>query len=226
MIGKLLPAEVAWSETSADRLDVPLFAEEEACLTRVVAKRRAEFTTVRACARDALASLGYPPAPLVPGERGAPSWPAGVVGSMTHCDGYRAAVVARADEVAALGIDAEPDAPLPEGVLEAIALPEDLAALAALPPGGPAWDRVLFSAKEAVYKAWFPIAREFLNFTEAVVVISAEGTFEARILVPGPDFLGRPLAGFSGRWAAGDGLVLTAIAVAGPAAGGGSGVRG
>jgi 4'-phosphopantetheinyl transferase EntD len=213
VIESLLPSSVVCVHSFADRLDTPLFPEEEAVIVRAVAKRRAEFTTVRACAREALAKLGHPPAPLLPGERGAPGWPEGIVGSMTHCQGYRAAVVGRADEVAALGIDAEPDGPLPDGVLESIARPEDLTALAALPSQGPAWDRLLFSAKESVYKAWFPVGRRLLDFQEASVAILPDGTFTARVLVPAPDLLGRPLTGFSGRWAAGNGLVLTTVAV-------------
>jgi 4'-phosphopantetheinyl transferase EntD len=98
-------------------------------------------------------------------------------------------------------------------VLEVIARPEDLTALAALPVGGLSWDRLLFSAKETVYKTWFPVGRRMLDFQEASVVILPDGTFTARILVPALDLLGRPLTGFSGRWAAGNGLVLTAIAV-------------
>jgi 4'-phosphopantetheinyl transferase EntD len=80
------------------------------------------------------------------------------------------------------------------------------------------WDRLLFSAKESVYKAWFPLAGRWLGFEEAVITIDpAAGVFTARLLVPGPVTGGRPLTGFSGRWTAGHGLVLTAIAVpAGP----------
>lgn len=209
----LLPPGAVYVHSFTDRLCSPLFPQEEAAIARAVAKRRAEFTTVRACARDALAKLGYPPAPLLPGERGAPGWPEGVVGSMTHCQGYRAAVVARAEEVATLGIDAEPHEPLPDGVLASIARPEELIALAALPAGGPAWDRLLFSAKECVYKAWFPVGRRLLDFRQATVVILPDGRFTARMLVPAPILRGRPLTGFSGRWITGNGLVLTSIAV-------------
>ncbi|MCI0385679.1 4'-phosphopantetheinyl transferase superfamily protein [Streptomyces sp. CNQ085] len=213
MIENLMPSSVACVHSFTDRFDTPLFPQEEAVIARAVAKRRAEFTTVRACARDALAKLGHPPVPILPGERDAPGWPDGVVGSMTHCQGYRAAVVARAGEVAALGIDAEPDAPLPDGMLESIARPEDLAALAALPTGGPAWGRLLFSAKESVYKAWFPVGRRLLDFQDASVTILPDGTFTARVLVPAPHLLGSPLNAFSGRWTAGNGLLLTSIAV-------------
>ncbi|MFJ6213094.1 4'-phosphopantetheinyl transferase [Streptomyces sp. NPDC092296] len=213
MIGAILPPSVRWAQSFTDR-EVALFPQEQAAIAKVVEKRRVEFTTVRACARDALGALGVGPAPLVPGERGAPSWPDGVVGSMTHCAGYRAAVVGRSAEVATVGIDAEPNEPLPEGVLGAIARPEDLEALAALPTAaGVAWDRVLFSAKESVYKAWYPVARKWLDFEEARVRIAPDGTFTAGLLVSGPTLLGRPLTGFAGRWVAADGLVATAIVV-------------
>ncbi|MEV5971550.1 4'-phosphopantetheinyl transferase superfamily protein [Streptomyces sp. NPDC051921] len=214
MIERILPPAVRWSHSFDDR-DDPLFPEELALLERAVEKRRAEFTTVRACARDALAALGHPPAPLLPGQRGAPVWPRGVVGSMTHCAGYRAAVVARGDEIALLGIDAEPHAALPEGVLDTIARPEERTSLDALPTtGGIAWDRLLFSAKESVYKAWFPVTRSWLDFDEASIVIAPDGTFTARILVPGFAPSGERLSGFHGRWLVDRGLVVTCIAMA------------
>jgi 4'-phosphopantetheinyl transferase EntD len=73
------------------------------------------------------------------------------------------------------------------------------------------WDRLLFSAKESVYKAWFPLTRRWLNFTEAAVTPHPDGTFTARLLVPGPVVDGHPVDGFDGRWLTRDGLVLTAI---------------
>ena len=105
-------------------------------VARAVDRRRAEFTTVRTCARIALGRLGLPPAPLLTGSKREPLWPAGVVGSITHCDGYRAAAVARASEVAAIGIDAEPHDPLPDGILDRVTLPAERAHLAR--PAGPA----------------------------------------------------------------------------------------
>ena len=80
MLADMLPPEVAAVEAFGDLLDIVLFPEEEAVLVRAVDKRRREFTTARACARAALATLGLPPAPIVPGLRGAPQWPPGVVG--------------------------------------------------------------------------------------------------------------------------------------------------
>jgi 4'-phosphopantetheinyl transferase EntD len=207
VIAQVLPEGISTAHFHGEDPGAALFPEEEPFVARAVAKRRAEFTTVRACARRALATLGVPPAPLLPGERGAPRWPEGIVGSMTHCSGYRAAAVAPASHWRGIGIDAEEHAPLPPGVLDMIALPADRAALAALPADGPAWDRVLFSAKESVYKAWFPLARRFLDFLEAELTLSPDGTFAARILREGP------VGEVSGRWAVGDGLVVTAVVI-------------
>ncbi|MGP0022711.1 MAG: 4'-phosphopantetheinyl transferase family protein [Streptosporangiaceae bacterium] len=216
MLADMLPPEVAAVESFGDMLDIVLFPEEEAVLVRAVDKRRREFTTARSCARAALATLGLPPAPIVPGPRGAPQWPPEVVGSMTHCAGYRAAAVARDRDVLTIGLDAEPDDRLPEGVLDAIATADERARLCALASAAPepSWDRLLFSAKESVYKAWFPLTRRWLGFEEAAITINpSDGTFTARLLVPGPVLDGRQLTGFTGRWLARHGLVLTAIAV-------------
>jgi 4'-phosphopantetheinyl transferase EntD len=124
--------------------------------------------------------------------------------------------VARATEVATIGIDAEPHEPLPQGLLPDVAGPEEVAMLGELAGSHPAvhWERLLFSAKESVYKAWFPLARRWLGFEDAALTVDPErGTFAARLLVPGPTVAGTELRGFEGRWLVGDGLVLTAIAL-------------
>jgi 4'-phosphopantetheinyl transferase EntD len=73
---------------------------------------------------------------------------------------------------------------------------------------------MLFSAKESVYKAWFPLTQRWLGFEDASITIDpAEGTFTARLLVAGPVLGDGPLTGFTGRWLVGDGLIITAIAV-------------
>lgn len=175
MIEEILPAGVAVVDTVHDADSVPLFPEEECAVARAVDKRRREFTTGRACARSALAKLGVPAGPIPSGERGEPCWPPGVVGSITHCVGYRACAVAHGSEFLALGIDAEPHAPLPDGLLGDIALPEEAVWLDRLQENVPGvhWDRLLFSAKESVYKAWFPLARRWLGFEDALLNIDA-----------------------------------------------------
>jgi len=233
LLGGVVPAVAVAVETFTDETDALLFPAEEAVVGRAVEKRRREFTTGRVCARRALGRLGVEPAPLLPGPKREPLWPAGVVGSITHCDGYRAAVVAWARHLASIGIDAEPNGPTPDGVLERISLPSErdwLAAAAARDPGV-SWDRLLFCAKESVYKAWFPLAGAWLGFEDAEVTLtnteSAEGgagartgSFVARLLVAGPALPGGGrLATLRGRFVVARGLIVTAIAV-GP---GGSG---
>ncbi len=211
MIEDILPAGVVASEAFEDDLAKDkLFDEEEQQVARAVDKRRREFTTARACARRALAALNIPPVPIETGDKGAPKWPAGVVGSITHCDGYRAAAVALDKDVRAIGIDAEPHGVLPDGVLDAIARPEELEILPGLAASAPDvhWDRLLFSAKESIYKAWFPIAQRWLGFEDAIVVPGRDGGWTARIQVEAPPPLGGELRG---RWLVRDGLVVTAL---------------
>ncbi|MYQ78586.1 MULTISPECIES: 4'-phosphopantetheinyl transferase family protein [unclassified Streptomyces] len=223
MINSVLPPEVAAMSVFGDLSSMDghgLFPAEVATIAHSVPRRRAEFTTVRLCARRALGRLGVPPVPLVPGKRGAVEWPAGVTGSMTHCTGFRAAAVARSEVAASLGIDAERNEPLPEGILEVVSLPRERAAIAALTRQRPDvhWDRLLFSAKESVFKTWYPLTRRELDFTEAELQFDlGTRTFSARLLVPGPVVAGRRHGTFSGRWTAGRGFVLTAIVLPGRA---------
>lgn len=211
MIEQILPGDVRVAEARVDRAGEPL-PEEAAAVAHAVPARRREFVTTRALARDALRELGHPHVAIPPGPRGEPRWPDGVIGSLTHCAGYRAAAVSRRGRLVALGIDGEPDAPLPAGVLAAVSSPAERAALPAEVAHA---DRVLFSAKEAVFKAWFPLAATMLDFTEASVRIDPAGLFTATLLVPGPLVAGRRLDRFQGRWRRGDGLVLTAVTVPG-----------
>ncbi len=214
MIDEILPACVAAVEAWHDRDGVELFPQEEALIGRAVDKRRREFTTARRCARAALAELGLAAVPILTGERGEPLWPAGIVGSITHCDGYRACAVARSSEIVTLGIDAEPNAALPDGLLGDIARPEELPMLRRLEATFPEvhWDRLLFSAKESVYKAWFPLAKRWLGFEDATIFLDpSAAVFRARLLVPGPLLPSGPLRGFSGCWKLDRGIVATAI---------------
>jgi 4'-phosphopantetheinyl transferase EntD len=223
VIEELLPHEVVVVEVHGDdgTEPAPLYPEEAAVVAQAVSKRRREFALVRACARRAMEKLGVPPRPLLPGERGAPEWPAGLAGSMTHCEGYCAAALVRATDLASLGIDAEPHVPLPEGVLAAVALPAEADRLRRLAGERPEvhWDRLLFSAKESVYKAWFPLTRRWLDFAEADIEVFVDpserlrGGFRAELLVPGPLVGDRRLGHFEGRWTVARGLVATAVSV-------------
>jgi 4'-phosphopantetheinyl transferase EntD len=241
VIEHLLPAAVQSRVAYGDELDrAPLYPEEAESVARAVAKRRAEYAAGRACARAALSALGHRPGPIPrDSDRGAPVWPAGFVGSITHTDGYRAAAVARTGDILTLGIDAEPHGPLPHGVLDVVlATPDERSALTDFTGKHPEihWDRLLFSAKETVYKAWHPFHRRMLGFTEAELLFTRDpedagdlnggpdsgpddsaqgrGTYTARLLIPGPllaEGIGPDV--FSGRWIVRNGYLATAIVV-------------
>ena len=215
LMSTLLPDSVAAAELYSDPPDLAPLPQEEPLIARSVPKRRNEFVPVRYCARLALAQLGVAPAPILKGDKGEPRWPPGVVGSLTHCDGYRGAVVGRVSQVRSVGVDAEPHGVLPHGVLDAVSLPEERRELAAMPVGLH-WDRILFCAKEATYKAWYPLTRRWLGFEDARIVFDVDadatsGEFVSEILIDPTALAGPPLTALRGRWSVRNGLALTAI---------------
>jgi 4'-phosphopantetheinyl transferase EntD len=215
LLSSVLPDTVAAAEMYTDPPELVPLPEEEALIARSVAKRRNEFVTVRHCARLALGQLGLPPVPILKGEKGEPCWPDGVVGSLTHCQGFRGAVVARKQRARSVGIDAEPHDVLPDGVLNAISLPDERRELSAMPTGLH-WDRILFCAKEATYKAWFPVTKRWLGFEDAHITFDVDatgtaGAFVSQILIDGAALSGPPLTALRGRWSMRDRLALTAI---------------
>lgn len=213
MLEQILPKSVAVVRTKAD-LSVQLFPEEELLIRRAVDRRRREFTTTRACARVALAQLGIRVQPIPVGTHGSPRWPAGTVGSITHCDGYRAAAVARTRDFSTIGIDAEPHEPIADGVLRVIALGSEREWLQTCLRDVPevCWDRLLFSIKEAVFKAWFTLTSRTLGFGDSEVELHrSRQEFSARLSVTERTLDGSEPPILAGRWLIKDGLIGTAV---------------
>jgi 4'-phosphopantetheinyl transferase EntD len=119
--------------------------------------------------------------------------------------------------VLAIGIDAERDARLSDGVWAQVAhgSERDLrGAATSSARAGPHLDAVLFSAKEAVYKAWFPLAGRWLGFDDVELSLDlANAEFRAKLLVPGPVVDGASLSEFRGRWAVEEGVICAAVIV-------------
>ncbi|MFF2721072.1 4'-phosphopantetheinyl transferase [Streptomyces sp. NPDC058011] len=217
VIAEVVPTGVRTREAFDDGPEaaVTLFATERAVVEGVHDERRKEFTTVRGCARAALAGLGVDSAPLVPGPLGAPGWSAGVVGSMAHCRSYRAAAVALTEDFAALGIDAEPRKPLPRFMAERIVTDVEAGWLRqdSRPAAGLPLDRLLFCAKEASYKAFSPWTGARFGFRDFTVRLRPDGTF-----LTAPPTSGTPMSPsgpvvFTGRWSARSGLLLSVVAL-------------
>jgi 4'-phosphopantetheinyl transferase EntD len=216
VLEQLLPANVVSVEVFEDRLDESVFPGEEDLIADAVENRRREFITARRCAREALARLGYPPAPIRSGPKREPKWPSGVVGSITHTNGFRAAAVALRGAVVSIGVDTEQNSPLPDGIEERIALAAESEMLTQLTSAFPAthWDRILFSAKESIYKAWYPLTGRWLGFENAHLIIDPAGTFLARLLVDYASKYARPPLGeIRGRFTVSNGFVATAVII-------------
>lgn len=134
-------------------------AEAAALPTRQPAARRASGTA-RALARHLLMHDGIPDAVIGRSGTGAPLWPQGVVGSLAHDDQMAVAAIARAADVLSVGIDVEPAEPLPDEIAALVFNGGD--GIGGIEAGLAA--RVLFSAKEAVYKAAHPLDGEILGY--------------------------------------------------------------
>jgi 4'-phosphopantetheinyl transferase EntD len=162
--------------------ELPLHPAEEVAVARAVPKRRREFSTGRACAKQALAELGIVIDSLPRLDEGPPAWPGGVVGAITHSNAWGAAVVARSIDALGVGIDIELAGRMSERAARYALSQTELDACARHPLGPAAAWILMFSAKESIYKCLYPTVRRFIGFMEAEITLHDDGTFEARLV--------------------------------------------
>jgi 4'-phosphopantetheinyl transferase EntD len=188
-----------------------LLPAELRCVERAVEKRQREFAAGRVSARAALAALGCEPVPLLIGPGRMPAWPAGVVGSITHTDGYCVAVVGLAERYAALGVDAEYIGAVTPSLWAVVLHPEELVRIKNLEEARQRqMSTLMFSAKEAFFKCQYPLTRRWLGFDEAVVNITGN-SFELSI-VDRTHALHSVSSAWRGQFMLGESLVVAAIA--------------
>ena len=157
-----------------------LLAEERALIAKAPEARRGQFAAGRAAARRAMLAIGLEAAPVLRGEAREPLWPAGVCGSITHAGDVAAAVVGRSDRFRGLGIDLEEHDRVTPTVHPKRFTPGERGSFDRADPRLPG---LLFSAKEAGYKATFPTGRRFIGFHEAEVDVDwSSRTFRLRYL--------------------------------------------
>jgi 4'-phosphopantetheinyl transferase EntD len=209
---RIVPDYVLVEEISGTKFSGILRKEEKVALGRVAKKRHQEFAIGRDCAHRGLARLGAPDIAILIGPNREPIWPEGHLGSITHCEGYCAAAVARANNVISIGIDAESMAPITDNIIDLIAFDDERRWV----EGGAAAgrDKLIFSAKESVFKAWFPLTGTWLDFEDVRIFFDVGSeTFTAHLLVDGPIVQGTRIQRFHGRYAYTDNLVFTAVVV-------------
>lgn len=198
LLGRLravLPPGVAIAEAPAQS---ELLGPEKIA---AVPARRLEFARGRAAARQAMLSLGQPPLPVPMGPDRAPIWPPDLTGSISHCDGACMAIVGFRRVWGGLGLDIEPDRPLPAELWSTVLHPSEQAALG---PDPARRALLVFVIKEAVYKAQYALTAQLFDFSTL------------HVTVDGPRYLARfcrPVAPFDagfeihGDWLGADGLV-------------------
>jgi 4'-phosphopantetheinyl transferase EntD len=152
-----------------------LLPEEQQFLSKAVPKRIHEFAGGRACARAGLAQLGYRAVALPMGSDRVPMWPAGATGSITHADGFCAAVVANCADIRALGLDVESAASVKPDLWRRVCTPVELALLQSQDERSALQSATLiFSAKEAFYKCQHTLTGQWLRFADISITIESD----------------------------------------------------
>jgi len=213
-IDPLFPGTVAVEEEDPAHIEGTLHPEEAALIGKAGKRRTAEFTAGRLLAHRALERLGADQGPILRGDNGQPLWPEGIVGSIAHKSNLCVAVAAKTEDVLGLGVDVEDSKELKEELFDRICTPNELTWLEGKNPSNHGLlGKILFSAKECVYKCLFPLNGEFLSFDEVEIEPDlVEGTFLARVL--GKPNHGWPKdAGVLARWRIANGKVVTTITV-------------
>lgn len=172
---------MAWTDPTAP---MPrLIGDEVLAVEQVSPARAREFGAGRAAAREAMGLLGQPPRPVLQGEDRAPIWPKGLTGSITHTARDCIAVITDSPEIMALGLDMEVASPLESALWPEICTMPEMHWLASLGPSQRGhFAKLLFSAKEAVYKAQYQVSRQMLEFHDLCLSMDLTNhRFEAQL---------------------------------------------
>jgi 4'-phosphopantetheinyl transferase EntD len=183
-----IPVSVATQSTTAPSGE--LLAQEQAAVARALPVRQLEYTAGRVAARSALGELGFAPSPLLPDLDRLPIWPNGAIGSLSHGGGVCAAVVARTEAARALAIDIEENADLARDLWPEVLIPSEIDWLSVQPAKSRGkLARLIFSAKESVYKCQFPLTRATFGFDALQIDIDQRAaTFDATFLTRAGQF--------------------------------------
>ena len=169
MIHHLFPDSIITVKASPDMWHGEIYPEEQVHIRHAAEKRRQEYTAGRQCCRKGLEALGITDFPILPGPHRAPLWPTGIIGSISHCEGYCGVAITRAGKIRGIGFDVEPRSisNLDPDLINLICSPAEQKWLAKLGSHQQAhWFKMIFSAKESIYKALFPLTRMEFDFLD------------------------------------------------------------
>jgi 4'-phosphopantetheinyl transferase EntD len=159
----------------ADGDELALLPAEMAAFAGSVLKVRRASGAARIVARTLLSRFGRAPHAIPKSTAGMPLWPEGIVGSLAHDAKVAIAAMAAQHEFQSVGIDIEPAEPLAPELLSIVATAKERDRIENDPFRG----RLLFSIKEAIYKAVYPLDRTFLDHHDVEVSL-ADGTAVVR----------------------------------------------
>lgn len=189
-----------------------LLPEERRLLSGLGPRRARELAAGRACARLALERLERTPGPLLAEPGGAPRWPPGVVGALSHTGSYACAAAADSRIAAGLGVDAERLGRLSRRGWRRVLTGWEEGRLVTLPAArGHELATLAFCAKEAAYKAVSSAFGVRIRFRHAAVrALPGKGRFTLLWSRDAPAEV-RRLSGLQGRYRLAGGLVLAGI---------------
>lgn len=174
-----LPAQARVVVAGEMPSDFVLRPEEAESCGQMSAKRLREFMLGRYCARAALTALGVPDDSVPKAASREPVWPSGIVGSISHTQAVGAAVAAHDRDLIGVGVDLEDAKGLKQNIIAMICRPEERARLSATPePERVA--KIIFSAKESIYKCIWPTVRRYVDFQDVEITVDlAAGRYAA-----------------------------------------------
>lgn len=155
--------------TIRDGDELHLLPEEARSIPSRHPTARRASGAARWIAHGLLADLGIDDVSILRSPSGAPVWPDGIAGSLAHDDEMAVAAVAPLSAFRSLGIDVEPAQPLPDDIFALVVTRADAIDAVDRDLAG----RVAFSAKEAVYKAVYPLDRQILGYEDIVIDLGA-----------------------------------------------------
>lgn len=181
-LAKIFPSCVAIEGGAVASVNAELYPTERDIIASAVDSRRLEFTAGRYFSRSALRRLGVAETAISVRPDRTPDWPEGIVGSISHAQGFCAAVVAQRSELLAVGLDIESVSAVNPALWPQLfsareqawlkrqhQYPQMLAA------------SLLFSAKECFYKCQYTLTRQWLDFSDVELKVDPQRQFNASL---------------------------------------------
>ncbi|MFV1982154.1 MAG: 4'-phosphopantetheinyl transferase [Thiohalomonadales bacterium] len=173
MINTLIPDNIACEIVYENISPSEVYSAERLIIMKASLNRKQEFLRGRNCAHQAIKKLNYAnQKPILIGKNREPVWPPGLIGSITHCNGYCAAVVAKLNDITGVGIDAELNTNLKKTIISKTQTDSEIIRNSELlSENNICINKLVFSAKESVFKFIHPFIMKYINFKDIEICV-------------------------------------------------------